>query len=78
MRTVQFRCVNGSMRGSQTHIETWHATRGGWESGFPLRRRRENLDHLHRAGGRFVIVTPRSRLEDAEFRKLSRPTRQPS
>jgi hypothetical protein len=30
---------------------------------------RENMDHIDRAGGRFVTVLPRSRLEDEEFRK---------
>ena len=30
---------------------------------------RENMDHIDRAGGRFVTVMPRSRLEDAEFRQ---------
>jgi hypothetical protein len=29
---------------------------------------RENMDHIDRAGGRFVTVMPRSRLEDAQFR----------
>jgi len=30
---------------------------------------RENMDHIDRAGGRFVTVMPRSRLEDAQFRQ---------
>jgi len=30
---------------------------------------RENMDHIDRAGGRFVTVLPRNRLEDAEFRQ---------
>jgi hypothetical protein len=30
---------------------------------------RENMDHIDRAGGRFVTVMPRSRLEDAQFRE---------
>jgi hypothetical protein len=30
---------------------------------------RENMDHIDRAGGRFVTVLPRSRSEDEEFRK---------
>ena len=27
------------------------------------------MDHIDRAGGRFVTVLPRNRLEDAEFRQ---------
>jgi transposase len=30
---------------------------------------RDSLDHIDRAGGRFVTVLPRTRLEDAEFRQ---------
>jgi len=30
---------------------------------------RDNMMHIHEAGGRFVTVMPRSRQEDAEFRK---------
>src|SRR5262249_5725419 len=30
---------------------------------------RENMDHIDRAGGRFVTVLPRNRLEDKQFRK---------
>lgn len=30
----------------------------------------DNLDHIHRHGGRFVTVMPRTRFEDREFRRL--------
>ena len=30
---------------------------------------RENLTYIDRAGGRFVTVVPRSRMEDGEFRE---------
>ncbi len=30
---------------------------------------RDNMAHIHAAGGRFVTVLPRSRFEDAQFRK---------
>lgn len=72
---VQFRCADGNTNDSQTHIETWNTLRaiaGRADFLYVADSKlcsRDNLDHIHRAGGRFVTVMPRSRLEDAEFRK---------
>lgn len=80
---VQFRCADGSMSDSQTHIKTWNAlcaVAGRADFLYVADSKlcsRENLDYIHRGGGRFVTVMPRSRLEDAEFRKWTRPTRHP-
>ena len=72
---VQFRCADGNTNDSTTHIETWEAL--GAVSGradflYVADSKlctRENMDHIDRRRGRFVTVLPRSRLEDAEFRK---------
>lgn len=72
---VQFRCADGNANDSQTHIETWNALRnvaGRTDFLYVADSKlcsRDNMDYIHRAGGRFVTVMPRSRLEDAEFRK---------
>jgi hypothetical protein len=72
---VQFRCADGNANDSQTHIETWNALRnvaGRTDFLYVANSKlcsRDNMDYIHRAGGRFVTVMPRSRLEDAEFRK---------
>ncbi len=72
---VQFRCADGNTSDSQTHIETWNTLRaiaGRVDFLYVADSKlcsRDNLDHIHRAGGRFITVMPRSRLEDAEFRK---------
>jgi transposase len=72
---VQFRCLDGNTSDSQTHIETWNTLRtvaGRPDFLYVADSKlcaRENLDHIDRAGGRFLTVMPRSRLEDAEFRK---------
>jgi len=72
---VQFRVADGNTSDSVTHIETWESRRAvagradflyvgdSKLCGF------DSLDHIHRAGGRFVTVLPRSRAEDAQFRK---------
>ena len=72
---VQFRVADGNTNDSITHIETWNTLRG-----VPGRAdflyvgdsklcSHENMDHIARAGGRFVTVMPRSRQEDAQFRR---------
>jgi transposase len=72
---VQFRVADGNTSDSTTHIQTWNALRalaGRADFLYVADSKlcsRDNLDHIHRAGGRFVTVMPRTRLEDAEFRK---------
>jgi transposase len=72
---VQFRVADGNTNDSSTHIETWNALRalaGRADFLYVADSKlcsRDNMDHIHRAGGRFVTVMPRTRLEDAEFRK---------
>src|SRR6266852_2551704 len=71
----QFRCADGNTNDSVTHIDTWNALRAvAGRSDFLYVAdsklcSRENLDYIDRAGGRFVTVMPRSRLEDELFRK---------
>jgi transposase len=72
---VAFRCTDGNVSDSRTHIDTWNTLRSVAERADFLYVAdsklcsRENMDHIDRAGGRFVTVMPRNRLEDAEFRK---------
>jgi transposase len=72
---VAFRCADGNASDSRTHIETWNTLRAvAGRSDFLYVAdsklcSRENMDHIDRAGGRFVTVMPRNRLEDAEFRQ---------
>jgi transposase len=72
---VAFRCTDGNTSDSVTHIETWNTLRAvAGRSDFLYVAdsklcSRENMDHIDRAGGRFVTVMPRSRLEDAQFRE---------
>jgi transposase len=72
---VQVRCADGNTNDSATHIETWEALRavaGKADFLYVADSKlctRENMDHFDQRGGRFVTVLPRSRLEDAEFRK---------
>lgn len=72
---VALRVADGNTSDSITHIATWDALRGlAGRADFLYVAdsklcSRDNLDHIERAGGRFVTVLPRSRLEDAEFRK---------
>jgi len=72
---VAFRCTDGNASDSRTHIETWNALRAvAGRSDFLYVAdsklcSRENMEHIDRAGGRFVTVMPRNRLEDTEFRK---------
>ena len=72
---VAFRCTDGNVSDSRTHIETWNALRA--IAGRPdflyvadsKRCSRENMDYIDRNGGRLVTVMPRNRLEDQEFRR---------
>ena len=72
---VAFRCADGNASDSRTHIETWNTLRavaGRADFLYVADSKlcsRENMDHIDRAGGRFVTVMPRSRLEDAQFRE---------
>jgi transposase len=72
---VQFRCADGNTNDATTHIETWEALRavaGKADFLYVADSKlctRDNMDHIDQHGGRFVTVLPRSRLEDAEFRK---------
>jgi transposase len=72
---VHFRCADGNTADAETHRQTWETLRA--VAGRPdflyvadsKLCTREVMDHLDRHGGRFVTVLPRSRLEDAEFRR---------
>ncbi len=72
---VSFRCADGNTSDSVTHIDTWNALRevaGRADFLYVADSKlcsRDNLKTIHTAGGRFVTVLPRSRLEDGEFRK---------
>jgi transposase len=68
---VAFRCMEGNASDSRTHIETWNVA-GRADFLYVADSKlcsRENLDYIDRAGGRFVTVLPRTRLEDQEFRQ---------
>jgi transposase len=72
---VHFRCADGNTSDSITHIESWEALRtiaGRADFLYVADSKlcsRENMAHIDRAGGRFVTVMPRSRAEDAQFRR---------
>ena len=72
---VHFRCADGNASDSRTHIETWNALQAvAGKANFLYVAdsklcSHENIDYIDRAGGRFVTVLPRTRREDAEFRK---------
>jgi len=72
---VSFRCADGNTSDARTHIETWETLRtvaGRADFLYVADSKlcsRENMDYIDRAGGRFVTVLPRTRLEDQEFRK---------
>jgi transposase len=72
---IQFRCYDGQTGDSPTHIDTWKLLRtiSGKENFLYVADSklcvRESMDYIDRRRGRFVTVLPRSRLEDAEFRK---------
>ena len=72
---VAFRCSDGNVTDSRTHIQTWDTLRtvaGRADFLYVADSKlcsRENMEHIDRAGGRFVTVMPRNRKEDSEFRK---------
>jgi transposase len=72
---VQFRVADGNTNDSSTHIETWQTLRtltGRADFLYVADSKlcsHDNMNYIHGAGGRFVTVMPRTRLEDAEFRK---------
>jgi transposase len=65
-----FRCTDGNTSDARTHIETWDTLRA--VAGRPdflyvadsKLCSRDNMDYIDRAGGRFVTVLPRTRLEE--------------
>ena len=72
---VHFRCADGNTTDVRTHIETWNTLRAlaGRADFLYISDSKlcsfANMDHIDRAGGRFVTVMPRSRQEDAQFRR---------
>lgn len=72
---VQFRCEDGNRSDVDTHIETWEALRqvAGKPDFLYVADSKlcvtETLDYINDRKGRFVTVLPRSRGEDAHFRK---------
>jgi len=72
---VHFRCADGNTTDVRTHIETWNTLRtlaGRADFLYVADSKlcsHDNMQHIARAGGRFVTVMPRSRQEDAQFRK---------
>ena len=72
---VHLRVADGNTSDSRTHIETWEALRavaGRADFLYVADSKlcsHDNMQHIHRAGGRFVTVMPRSRKEDEQFRK---------
>jgi len=72
---VALRCGDGNASESRSHLETWNTLRAvAGRSDFLYVAdsklcSRENMQEIERAGGRFITVMPRSRLEDQEFRK---------
>lgn len=72
---VQFRVADGNTNDSVTHIDTWNTLRqltGRADFLYVADSKLcsfDNMDHIQRAGGRFVTVLPRTRSEDKEFRK---------
>jgi transposase len=72
---VQFRVADGNTNDSVTHRDTWNtlkAVAGQADFLYVADSKLcsyDNLDFIHRAGGRFVTVMPRSRREDAHFRR---------
>ena len=77
---VAFRCAAGNTSDSVTHIDTWNTLRtvAGRADFLYVADSKlcsyDNMDYIHRAGGRFVTVMPRSRQEDAQFRKWIQTT----
>lgn len=72
---VHFKVADGNTQDSTTHIETWEVLRrlvGSPEFLYVADCKlcsRENLHHIHEAGGRFITVLPQTRKEDTLFKE---------
>ncbi|HEX8013129.1 MAG TPA: IS1634 family transposase [Casimicrobiaceae bacterium] len=72
---VQFRVADGNRNDSTTQIESWNTLRtlaGRADFLYVADSKlcsHDNMEHIQRAGGRFVTAMPRSRQEDTEFRQ---------
>ena len=72
---VDFRCEDGNTNDSRTHVETWDQLRAltGRADFLYVADAKlcsyEAMEHIDRAHGRFLTVLPRSRGEDAHFRR---------
>lgn len=72
---ASFRCADGNTGDSVTHIETWNTLRtvAGRPDFLYVADSKlcsyDNMQYIHREGGRFVTVMPRTRQEDGQFRK---------
>lgn len=72
---VQYRCEAGNTNDATTHEQSWDALcRATGRTDFLYVAdsklcTRDAMDHIDRRGGRFVVVMPRSRREDSEFRE---------
>ena len=75
---VQFRVQSGNTTDDRSHIETWEFLRRLTGTADFLYvadcklATTENMAYLHKNGGRFVTVLPRTRTEDAAFRATVR------
>lgn len=71
---VQFRSADGNVSDAQTHIATWEAlceVTGRRDFLYVADSKLcsgENMDYIDRRRGRFVVVLPRTRREDGDFR----------
>ena len=72
---IYFTSDSGNVTDDQTHCHTWEILRqlvGRSDFLYVADCKlasRENLDYLARRGGRFITILPRTRKEDAEFRR---------
>jgi hypothetical protein len=72
---VHFKVAEGNTQDSTTHIETWEVLRllvGDPNFLYVADSKlcsRENLSHIHEAGGSFITVLPQSRKEDRLFKE---------
>lgn len=72
---VQFRCTDGNVSDATTHIETWETLcrlTGRPDFLYVADAKfctRDTMDYVDRRRGRFITVLPRTRREDAMFRK---------
>ena len=79
---VQFRREDGNASDSLGHIQTWDTLRqitGRSDFLYVADSKlcsQDNMEHIDQHKGRFVTVLPRSRMEDAQFRKWVQ-TREP-